>query len=441
MIAQNLIAPATSVQFQGIVRKLDGTEYALPGAGEVAIEIRDADESAVQKFNLPVSARGTFNGSFTSNSEDKPGVYSVHATYNGAEENYYVNLAAYRKPEFAITVSPAKKYIVFGEKGEAKVKAEYYFGGPVVGAKVEAYITRSEHYSFPADDYSDESDDEGGDSGGYSTGGSASASTARRSRAPPTRRERQFSISIPRFKAIPSPEADYDYTVNATITDSSNKAFDGAGTVLVTRGDLNADLSVDEYVASPGDTVTAEVHVTRQDNDQPVAGRGVSILLGTERWNGGTTATFLPGSTLFGTTDAKGIARIPIKAGNEGSLVLKSTVLDDAGHHILSEDYLYVEGDTTLGPPTARFTVTTDKKSYSVGGRCKVMIQTDKPGGSALVTIQAEKVLATYVVELKKQSTVVTFPVTMATRPTSGCQRFRSRTNICSKLRRSSSSI
>ncbi|HWA83470.1 MAG TPA: alpha-2-macroglobulin family protein, partial [Fimbriimonadaceae bacterium] len=48
---------------------------------------------------------------------------------------------------------------------------------------------------------------------------------------------------------------------------------------------------------------------------------------------------------------------------------------------------------------------------YKPGDRCKVMVQTNRPGGTALITVQAEKVLATYVVELTKASTLTTIPV------------------------------
>jgi uncharacterized protein YfaS (alpha-2-macroglobulin family) len=42
-----------------------------------------------------------------------------------------------------------------GEKLEAKVKCEYYFGGPVAGAKVSSSLYRNQDWSWGGDDDAD----------------------------------------------------------------------------------------------------------------------------------------------------------------------------------------------------------------------------------------------------------------------------------------------
>lgn len=400
--------PGDTIQFKGIVRRLQGSNYVLPGGGEIDVKIRDSDETPIKEFKLPVSAQGSFHGSFTTNDEDKPGSYSIETSYHGSTYSYWIPLAAYRKPEFSIDVSAGRKFFVYGERASATVKAEYYFGGPVIGAKVEAYITRSPHFEFD-DDYD----------GDYEDYGAGSYQGEYREKVEAVTNAKGEAVISFETQGKDDPEiadVDYDYTINASITDASNKYFDATGTVLVTRGDVDAELTTDRYIAAPGETIEASVTVTHYGDESAVPGRSVQLVVGTEEWTG-DTAVFHPQRTLTGTTDAKGVARIPVKVQGEGSLVLKSTVLDDAGRPVKSSDYLYVEGAGYLGPATSKFTLTLDKKRYALGDTCRVMLETDKPGGSALITVEADKVLARYVVPISKRSTMFTIPVEHAYAP------------------------
>ncbi len=407
--------PGDTIQFKGIVRALDGLKYKLPGAGEVKVQIRDSDETTVKEMSLPLSAKGTFNGEFATNVEDKPGEYTVNANYNGAQFTYFATIAAYRKPEFSIKVESGKKFYVYGDKASATVKAEYYFGGPVIGAKVEAYVTRRAHYSYDDEsDYMDYASDEGGDSSGghgYYQKEFQGEYNEKIEATTNAKGEAVIAFDTKTEDDPDIPDYDLDFSVSASITDASGKYFEGSGDVPVKRGDVTAALTTDRYIVDPGDVVNASLAVKRQADKAPVAGRKVTVVVGYEEWND-NKSVFTAKETLTGVTDAKGIATIPVKVGDEGSLVLKSTVSDEGGRPVKSVDYVYVEGDRTFGPPEQKFDITLDKKSYHVGDRCKVLIETSKAGGSALVTVQAEKIYATYVVDLTKKSSTLTIPVT-----------------------------
>ncbi|HVT11601.1 MAG TPA: MG2 domain-containing protein [Fimbriimonadaceae bacterium] len=402
--------PGDTVQFKGIVRKLHNLKYSLPPSGTVNIEILDSDETRIQSFSLPLSAKGTFAGSFKSNVEDKPGVYSVNAKYGSTEYTYYVNLAAYRKPEFSIKVTPNKKFYVYGEKASATVKVEYYFGGPVVGAKIDAYVTRRPNYDYGYADEDDSDYDEGGYSEGYYAKEFQGEYDKQVSVVTNAKGEAVIEFDTKTEGDPDIPDYDLDYSVDASVTDASGKYFDGSGDVPVMRGDVSADLETDDYIAEPGTVVNATVTVANEADDKPVANKEVTLQIGTEEWED-TKSTFTLKQTLTGRTDAKGVATIPFTVGSEGSVVLKSIVPDSQGRPVKSVQYLYVEGDRLFGPPAETFTVTLDKRHYKPGERCKVMVQTNKPGGTALITVQAEKVLKTYVVDLTKPSTMTTIPV------------------------------
>lgn len=408
--------PGDTIQFKGIVRKLEGLNYSLPGAGEIEVEVRDSGETVVKNLRLPISARGGFHGDFTTNTEDKPGDYSIKATYGGATFTYYASLAAYRKPEFSIKVTPNKEFFIYGDRASATLKAEYYFGGPVVGAKVEAYVTRRAHYSY-LDEEGDESyyGDEGDSGGDYGGGSLYSREFQGEYNEKVEVQTNEKGEAVIEFKTKSEddpnePDYDLDYSVFASITDESGKYFEGTGDVAVVRGDVSVNLTTDQYIAAPGDTIAAKVTVRRHSDESPVARRTVTLEVGTEEWDS-NTSTFKPARTLTGITDSKGVATIPVRVSDEGSLVLKATVLDSAGRRVKAADYIYLEGDHTNGPPEVKFKVTLDKKTYHVGDTCKVLIESDKPGGAALVTVQAEKVMSTYVVRLPKRSSIIKLSV------------------------------
>ena len=51
----------------------------------------------------------------------------------------------YKKPEFEVKVDAPTEPVMLGEKISATVNAKYYFGAPVVNAKVKYKVTRTPH--------------------------------------------------------------------------------------------------------------------------------------------------------------------------------------------------------------------------------------------------------------------------------------------------------
>src|SRR5262249_55951583 len=51
----------------------------------------------------------------------------------------------YKKPEFEVTVDGPTDPVMLGEKTPATIKSKYYFGAPVVNAKVKYKVTRTSH--------------------------------------------------------------------------------------------------------------------------------------------------------------------------------------------------------------------------------------------------------------------------------------------------------
>ncbi|MHB8635690.1 MAG: MG2 domain-containing protein [Fimbriimonadaceae bacterium] len=421
---RSIYRPGDAIQFKGIVRErslialtphgVQDVDYSLPKPEPVTATLSDARGNKLATVKLPMGPHGTFHGMFTTSKEVAPGDFTIDASSDAGQGSLDVPVAEYRKPDYTITVLADKPYYILGDTAQATVSCQYYYGGPVVGAKVQVSVFRSEDWQgeYGGDDSGDSSP--GSQSGDFVGGDyeqEISAVTDATGRA---------VISFPtRGNNDPSEvSSDYIYTMQASVADEGDKYFTGSGAVSVVRGNLRLTLDSDRDVAAPGDTVQLTAKVTSQPNaGEAVAGRAVEVVVGTEEWTG-TSEVFHALNTIKAMTDGTGIAQLSVPVGDVGSLALRGMTMDSAGHRIRSEADVYVSGDhefQTFGPFT--ITATLDRKKYAVGDTAKLLVQTSKPGGSALVTVEADSIISRMVVPLTQKATLVTLPVNVAMTP------------------------
>jgi len=399
--------PGDQVRFKGIARRVAEQGYRLPGGGTAEVEVRDPDDNVIERLQLPVSSHGTFHGAFTPSAEAKPGSYRVGIRAQGAEHSLYANIAAYRKPEYSVSIRPTKEFFVLGDRASATVQAEYYFGGPVVGAEVRATVYRS-----PAWTYEDEDGEQ------YESGGAGEFSQEVIATTDPNGRA---TITFD-TRAANDPSAfdtDYVYTVSASVKDEGGKYFDGEGKVRLVRGDHDLRVEVERQVVRPGENVDVVVRTTSViDKERPVSGREVRLQVGREEWTE-RESVFVPRATYAATTGPDGTARIQVPADRSGTLVLKAISTDGANRPVTATGNIYVEGSEAFynRAEESPLTVILDRKQYAIGGEARVLIRTGKPGGSALVTVQSERMIEQRVVPLTQSATLVTLPVSAECAP------------------------
>ncbi|RYG22901.1 hypothetical protein EON82_15710, partial [bacterium] len=395
--------PGDTVYFKGFVRRTDGDGYRLPGSGNVSVTISDPDNNELQKMSLPLSAHGSFNGSFTTSKEGKPGGYNIQCkAFGGESQGAYANVVAYRKPEFSIEVSPAKDHYAMGDKAAANVECKYYYGGPVVGAKVKATVYRSPVFVYEDED-GEQQDGESYGGGEYSEEIEAVTDAAGRAHIEfDTRAEND-----PDFLTN-----DYQYTVYAAVTEDGGKYFDGEGDVRVTRGDFGLNLEVQNPILVPGDT--AEVLVTTTDpidSKKPHGGQTVTVESGRMAYAKGGS-TFVPRGRFTVTTDDHGKATVRVPVTGAESLTFRAKAQDNARRTIVAEAWAYVEGSPAMADvERGSLKLTLDKRNYTEGDEARALIETDSPGGTALVCVQTDRILWKRLVPLDSGSTVVKVPV------------------------------
>ncbi len=401
--------PGDKVEFKGIARTLAGVDFQVPREGKVACEVRDVDDNLVESFQADLTSRGTFSGSFTSNKEAKPGIYSLIARGPGGEGRLDIRIAAYRKPEFKITVTPEKSYYVFGQRAKMRIKCEYYHGGPVVGAKIDAWVARSPRWSWQdeeGEEYVDESGSgEGVDEFEVVSNANGEAIV-------------EFNTQRPEERSYGS-ETDYTYKLYVSASEGSGetaKYFDGEGSVKVTRGSFETGIETTDYLGQVGRPVEITVKATSHENGQGLAGKNFRVMVGEENWSGSSIG-FEPMENLQATTGPDGLAKLTYTPSRAGSLVFRAIATDEMKNEIESQTYFYVEGAGVPARPGGKLMVTLDKKRYEIGDTVKTLIQTDKPGGFALLTVEADEVLFQKVVNLTQSVTIISTQVDKAFAP------------------------
>lgn len=403
--------PGDQVHFKGIARRFAEDGYALPGEGETQVEVKDPDGNIIQRLTLPISAHGTFNGQFTTSSEGKPGGYNVVCRAYGAESNsIFANVVAYRKPEYSVDVKPVKPYYVMGEKAEATVEVKYYYGGPVVGARVKASIYRSPAWESDSGD-EDDNDPvlahfEGGE---YSEKVDAVTDASGKAHI------------VFDTKADNDPDVflnDYIYNVSVEVSEDEAKTFEGSGEVRVVRGNYELSTTVQNPVVAPGEKIDLLVKTTDVlDKHKPVPNRKVTIEAGREEWTR-RTSVFITRQTFTVVTGADGTVHLSYPAPPNEPVSFRSTSVDDTGHSVVASGWAYVEGSPAMAAKRkGSMKLTLDHRRYVPGGQAKALLQTDVPGGQALVCVQAKGILWHQVAPITSTSTIVTLPVTKEDAP------------------------
>jgi uncharacterized protein YfaS (alpha-2-macroglobulin family) len=399
--------PGHRVRFKGVVRKLKTSGYDLPAPQSVDVEARDEEDATVYRARLAMTPRGSFAGEFTLPAEALSGGYTLNVHLDDQEYSDGFVVASYRKPEWRVEVQFAKSRYTRGERVPATVRAQYYFGAPVVRARVDYTVYRSRYWAWGHDDSDDTSDEEPdgyyGDvvtSGETRTGADGTASF-------------EFETAPPEGDDASAP---YEYHVEAEVTDLSDRSASGSGSVRVSPGELVLETRPTRSVASPGERVPVLVRARDLDGN-PAAGVSLTATTILQVWGGRRGPRAGPVERNLGSqsvrTDARGEASLLVALPETGLAMVKVSARDRRGNPIAASADLWVStaegGDFASNYPA--LAVMPDRKLYHTGDVAQVLLNSDRPGATALVAVEAEQIFEYRLVPLRRKSTVVRLPV------------------------------
>lgn len=451
--------PGEAVGWKVMARTYDGSTHATPSGERLEFEILDPKGTATFKGEVKLNEFGTAWSSQELSPENALGEYQIRFKAGGRSigQATLFRLEEYKLPEFQVKVTTPeengrKKLFRLGDEVEAVVQADYYFGGPVAGAQVEVIVRQSPHYhywpmprEFPWF---------------YEDMDQRSPQWHRRNRGNEVLRETLTTDVDGRAKVrIETPVGggqDFEYTIEARVTDSSRREIVGSDTVRVTRQRYFVNARSERHIWRPGDRVIVNFE-SKDANGHPfpVAGE-VTVTRQTWReiWlapNGrevfGDALTRWREAGPFPPAPAPGERPWRKKFGGyEKDEVLKRKIqLDDAGRTELdfdpgregwyqvswrSEDVIREEprlaqavtadtavwvasGRTTeLGYRSGGIQIIADKDTFRVGERAAVMLLAASNRRFVLFCTEGEDLYSHQVVRLNGRVKLLTLDIT-----------------------------
>jgi uncharacterized protein YfaS (alpha-2-macroglobulin family) len=361
--------PGHKVGYRAILRTPTAKGYDLPALQKATVEINDAEGKTVFREVRNVSAYGTINGDFTVPAEASLGMYGVEMKMGEAQVSGNFEVEEYKKPEYEVKVTPARKRFLQGTPIEAEIEAKYYFGEPVAGAALKYVVYRSRYWPPWGD--SDEEDDPG------TWGQQEIAQFDGKTNA-----DGKLKVSVENPVADSEEERfGWVYRIEARVTDAARREISGAGVVIAPYASYSVTAQPNGYVYASGETVKLKVEIRDYDGNPQAAAYRVEVLKYDWREKNREILESYSGRTF------EGQATTEFSAPGPGSYRVRVVARTPEGRDAAGEAFLWVEG----GGQTSRdsnIEIIPDKKTYKPGDTARVLIVTGVPKTHVLLSIE-----------------------------------------------------
>ncbi|MGO9642920.1 MAG: alpha-2-macroglobulin family protein [Candidatus Acidiferrales bacterium] len=410
--------PGDTAHYKVIVRQRSGEALAVPAGREVQLQIQDPDGKVVQQTKVALSAMGTAQGDFPVPANAALGYYSLNETIDGLQQSgtsggFYVE--EYKKPEYAVTVTPSQPRVLQGNSADATIEAKYYFGEPVAGASVKYVVHTSQYWApFLESEEEDEgSMPQGDDSAGddqYYAGEQVSEQSGTLDA------NGKLVVHIP--TQVDEHHHDVRYRIEARVTDAANREISGANSVIATYGSFAVSISAQSYVYKKGDTIQASAIAKDYDGNPIHTAVHVELLHWVYTY-GGTNWTGQPIASSDAQTGADGTVNVSFTAPDSGDYLLRVSAQTPEGRTVTGQDYVWITGpgEFDWGGGSRQIRIVADKKSYRVGDTAHVLVMTGVPDSYVLVTTERRTIQTQRVVHATSDTVTVDVPITSDDQP------------------------
>ncbi len=426
--------PGDAIEFKGLVRINDDLHYSLPDRSKIHVSVHDADDQEVFSRDIDINKNGTFNGELQLGDQASTGYYQITASLAAAGEPTYSHsfyqsfqVAAYRKPDYKMTVTPDKDSYVNGETAKVNVNGQYFFGAPLANAPVEWTVKSQDYYFFlPADSkspyasqwfsFSDE---------GYLCFWGCQGQTEVISQGKGTLDANgDFTVNLP--LDIKDKKVSQFYTLEATAYDLNHQSVSNRSTFAVHQGEYYAGIMSQDYVSSKGKEASFDV-ITIDKDGNPVAGKTVDVSLYKRDWNtikkkqvdsdfyydNNYTDVLKEKKTV--TTDSKGHATVSFTPNEGGDYKVGTESTDSRGNKITSATEIYVTSSDFVNwgqENNDRIELVPDKQEYTVGDTAHILVKSPYQNVYALVTYERADVVSKKVIKITSNSQTIDVPIT-----------------------------
>jgi len=447
--------PGQTVHVRGVVRVDDDAHYTLPPAGApLTLTLTDANGQLAATVRRRLDHYGAFNADFALDAQATVGSYTVQATAGRhLNASLPLTVAAYRKPEYAVTVSATGGLVgQDGQPGYAQgaalplaAQARYYFGAPLAGARISWAVVATDYYFSPPgrDDYIFDdgygwwwsgprpltaADAASLAPGGYGYGNPlVGANNIRLHGQGRANDQGAYFWQAP--TALKSGERSQTFTIEATATDASGQEVAQRTTAVIHRALFYVGLRQGHapgqgFIAQPGKPQPIDLLALGMDGKTVQRGVAVTLSVARRRWidswvrdSSGNVQyqekyEDVPVVTRTVTTGSGGTGAFSFVPRLAGDYRVVATARDALGHVARSALDVWVSswggGDADWGARTDDgVRVVPDRATYQPGDTANLLVGAPMAGMLALVTLERGSVLEHHLVRLHGAGDVI----------------------------------
>ncbi len=428
--------PGQTVYFKGIIRAEDDVKFNLPDLGRAQVTIRDAAGETAFDQEMTLSANGAFNGELKLAAGAALGNYVIGVQFPDQYFEQSFQVAAYRPPEFEITIKPAAAETLRGDDLSALIKTSYFFGGPLAGVKVDWNVLAQSYTFAPAQfgnyHFTDADDP-------YLCfdcwWAQPTPPTPVQSGSGVTDAAGELPLKIDgQTLANALAKGSYKLIIEATATGPDNQSISGRSEVTLHKGGYYIGLSPTQNVASAGKETAVNL-VAVDWAGQRLPNKKLDVQVIRYDWVNTFVTTEFGGSwqsqqkteqtdRFSITTDATGeaVARFTPPVGGSYRIVAQDAASLKADESpIRSSVFIWVTGEKEVAwrrDNNDRLTLISDKAEYAPGETAQILIPSPFSGEqTALVTVERGRIIQQQVISFNGSSYVFRLPLTEAFAP------------------------
>jgi alpha-2-macroglobulin len=385
----------------------DKSEYANQ---DFSVEIYSPKDEKVFEKSLKSDAWGGFGDVLKLEEGATLGVYRFSIGHgDGFEQQGTFRVEEYKKPEFEVKVDAPADPIILGEKITAKLTAKYYFGAPVVNAKVKYKVQRSAHtarwYPYRAWDwfYGPGYWWFGYDYAWYPGWRSWGCEAPlwwwwpQQQDPPELVLESEGSIGPDGTIDIAIDTAlakelhgdeDHRYEISVEVTDESRRTILGSGQVLVARRPFSVSTWTERGHYEVGTPIETGIRaLTLDQKGVKDAGRAALLKLSYNE-KGEPQETEVAGQDI--TTDEDGQAKVKFSATAAGQYRISAKVKDAKGREQEGGVFFVVRGGANDGRDYrfSQIELVPEKAEYAPGEDVKLLINTERADSTVFLFIK-----------------------------------------------------
>jgi uncharacterized protein YfaS (alpha-2-macroglobulin family) len=279
--------PRETVQWKFIARRFGANGYTTPANQVVEYQINDPRGTKVSEGKVTLNNFGSAWALLELGEQLPLGEYNIQFWDSGRQNSIgaakLFRVEEYKLPEFKVSVQTPeekgrKKAFRLGEKVQVNIQADYYFGGPVSNAAVEVVVYQNPfyHYWYPHRDYAWYYDAAERQRGRY-YGGQGQIIKRETIKTDATGKA-LLTFDTPRENY----NQDFEYRIEARVTDSSRREIVASDNVRVTRQRYYVYPQPKNNLYRPQNKVTIDFKAL-DANEQPVTTEGM-VKVTREYW-------------------------------------------------------------------------------------------------------------------------------------------------------------